>query len=524
MSRSFTTSCLALLATLAIGCRAQPTAAVVENDTAHEAGLGHIDFPNTGPRAAQAPFLRGMLLLHSFEYDDAADSFREAQAAAPGFALAYWGEALTHCHPVWQQEDRDAAQKVLARLAPTAAERAAKAGDDRERGLLGAVEILFGDGARDRRARAYCDAMAALHARYPADLEIASLNALAVLGSATQGRDVAVYMRAGALAEEVLAKAPDHPGALHYAIHSFDDPVHAPLGRRMAERYGKVAPDAEHALHMPSHIWVALGMWQESIDANIASSAAADARRAAKQLGVDARGLHSLWWLLYSHLQLGHVADAERLLEDMRRDERSESTDRTRTHLVNMRAAFVVDRQAWNDERAKFEVKLDGLAAGVACAELYVRGRAACASGDLDRARAALAEMAGKRGKLEDLAARVPSAASCCAPTPTPTYLPSRLAARVIEIELSGLIALAEGKTGEGLARLAEATEREDALGDDFGPPAVVEPAHELLGRTLESLDRKADAAREYAAALRRAPNRRISVEGLARTSAPAQR
>lgn len=505
-------ACGTLLFVLGVSCRspAGTTAPLVLEER-----LGHLEFPNSGPAQAQAPFLRGVLLLHSFEYADAAEAFRTAQELAPDFALAYWGEALTHCHPIWQEEKREAALDVLARLAPTPEARAALAGDERERGLLAAVEILFGEGTRAERARAYCTAMDALHARHPEDLEIAAFHALSILGTATEGRDLAIYMRAGAAAQEVLERAPDHPGALHYAIHSFDDPLHAPLGLRMARRYGVVAAAAEHALHMPSHIYVALGMWSESVQANIASAAAADARRAARGLGIDARGFHSLAWLAYSELQLGHVASAERLLTDMRRDEGEGHTRRTRAHLALMRAAYVVACEAWDGEWTRFEVGLEELEPATAGAELYVRGRNALARDDVARAREVLTALALQRGALESLAPRA-GGAPCCSGDSRKDYLPGRQAAHVMELELSGLIALAAGAHEEGLARLVAATEREDLMGSDFGPPTVVEPAHELLGMVLLERGRDDEAAREFERALARAPGRRRSLEGLA--------
>jgi len=516
------------LAGLVLGaCRATPesSAAPSERRAVHAGSsevLGRIEFPNSGPAAAQEPFLRGVLLLHSFEYEDAAEAFRAAQAVAPDFALAYWGEALTCSHPLWQEEKREEALAVLARLAPSAAERAAKAGSARERGLLASVERLFGEGSRSERARAYCAALEELVTLHPDDLELAAFHALAILGTATQGRDTAIYMRGGAAAEAVLERAPDHPGALHYAIHAFDDPVHAPLGLRMARRYGVVASSAEHALHMPSHIYVALGLWQDSIEANLASSAAADARRKRKGLDVDARGFHSLLWLQYSYLQLGQGAEAARLLSAMRADEREKSSPRTRTHLVAMRAAYVIGLETFDHEVARFEVALDGLLPAAACAELYLRGRVALERGDDDAARMALLAMAGPRGPLETLEGEAATAAACCSSTTRANYLPGRLAARVMELQLGGLVALASGAEDEGFALLDQAAAREDAMGYDFGPPVVVEPAHELLGQLLLARGKAAEAATQFEAALQRAPNRARSLTGLARARAAA--
>jgi tetratricopeptide (TPR) repeat protein len=246
---------------------------------AQEVALGHTEFENSGAEAAQEPFLRGLLLLHSFEYEDAAEAFRAAQQADPGFALAYWGEAMTYNHPLWAQQDLDAARAALDRLAPTPEARRAKAPTERERAYVTAADALFGEGDKRARDHAFAEAMEHVHTAYPDDLDAAALYALSILGTSHDGRDVRTYMRAAAVAEEVFARNPDHPGAAHYLIHSYDDPIHAPLGVRAARAYSEIAPAAAHALHMPSHIFTALGLWDDVAHLNEASWAAADARR-----------------------------------------------------------------------------------------------------------------------------------------------------------------------------------------------------------------------------------------------------
>ena len=171
--------------------------------------------------------------------------------------MAFWGEAMTYTHPVWIQQDLAAARAVLARLGATPEARLAKAKTERERDYLRAVEILYGDGTKEERDFRYADAMAALHQRYPDDVDATAFYALSLLGTAHEGRDFAIYMRSAALLEEVFPTHQHHPGVLHYLIHSYDDPVHAPLGMRAARLYGSVAPNAGHALHMTSHIFVA---------------------------------------------------------------------------------------------------------------------------------------------------------------------------------------------------------------------------------------------------------------------------
>jgi hypothetical protein len=201
---------------------------------AQDGRLGTIRFPNSGTKAAQKPFVRGVLLLHSFEYQGAATAFREAQRLDPHFALAYWGEAMTWTHPIWDQQNVDSARAVLARLASSPDLRRARAPTPRERGYLEAVEILYGDGAKARRDTLYSAAMARLSEAYPRDLEAKAFYALSLMGLSQGTRNVPTYMRAGALAEEVFVANPDHPGAAHYIIHAFDDAVHAPLGLRAA--------------------------------------------------------------------------------------------------------------------------------------------------------------------------------------------------------------------------------------------------------------------------------------------------
>ena len=245
-------------------------------------GVGVVAFANSGTAAAQPAFLRGLALLHNFEYDDAAESFRQAQELDPGFAMAYWGEAMTHTHPIWMRQDLAAARAVLQRLAPTSAARAAKAPTERERDWLRTVEVLYGEGNKEERDRAFAAAMAALREKYPDDVDAAAFYGLALLGTAHEGRDFATYMRSAAVLEEAYAKQPRHPGVLHYLIHSYDDAVHAPLGVRAARLYGAVAPDAPHALHMTSHIFIALGQWDDVIAANRQASEVVNHQRAAK--------------------------------------------------------------------------------------------------------------------------------------------------------------------------------------------------------------------------------------------------
>ena len=230
--------------------------------------LGTIDFPTSGSAAAQPHFIRGVLFMHSFEYDSAAAEFRKAQAADSSFALAYWGEAMTHTHPVWNEQDLVAARGILQRIGNSAAERKAKAPTHREQMYLDAAEILYGDGSKEKRDTLYSDAMKRIVDAHPEDSEAKAFYALSLIGLSQGVRNVETYVRAGRIAEEIFKSNPDHPGAAHYVIHAYDDPSNAARGLAAARAYSKIAPGAAHAQHMTTHIFLALGMWDDVVSQN----------------------------------------------------------------------------------------------------------------------------------------------------------------------------------------------------------------------------------------------------------------
>src|SRR5688572_17300512 len=297
---------------------------VLQPCRAAEQTLGVISFENSGAPAAQADFIKGLAALHNFQYPTAAQAFKRAQAADPDFALAYWGEAMSYDHAVWHEQDTKSARAVFARLGATPEARAAKAKTPREKAYLAAVETLFSEGGEDDRERRYALAMEQLHTKYPDDVDATCFYALALMGTSNEGRDVPTYMRAAALMEEVFERNPQHPGAAHYLIHSVDDSVHAPLGLRAADAYAKIAPSSPHAQHMTSHIYLALGMWDETVAANertiqLINTGMRANNKDALPLGCG----HPVTWLSYAYLQQGRFADALRLVEGCGEEMRS---------------------------------------------------------------------------------------------------------------------------------------------------------------------------------------------------------
>jgi hypothetical protein len=211
----------AIMAALSLAALVPPAAAAQRTPAATQpapaaAPLGEVAFANSGNPAAQAPFLRGLALLHNFEYGRAAAAFRQAETADPGFVMAWWGEAMTFNHPVWMEQDQEAGEAVLAHLGATREQRLAKAKTARERLYLDAVEALYGPGSKEGRDRLYSERMGALFAAYPDDVDARAFYALSLLGLAHQGRDNRLYMRAAALLEEVFPTHQRHPGVVHY--------------------------------------------------------------------------------------------------------------------------------------------------------------------------------------------------------------------------------------------------------------------------------------------------------------------
>lgn len=503
---------LACLSLVLLAVMIAPVAAAA----AGTASLGQIQFPNSGAPAAQDPFVRGMLLLHSFEYEDAREAFVEARTIDPSFAMAVWGEAMTYNHPLWREQDLEAARAALARLAPTPEARQRSAKTPRERAWIEAADILFGEGDKVARDIAYAAALGRIAASWPEDLEARAFHSLAILGTAQGNRDFGTYMRAGAVAEEVFAANPQHPGAAHYLIHSYDDPIHAPLGLRAARVYATIAPAAPHAQHMISHIYVALGQWAESVDANVKSFEISVQRRERKKLGADAQNLHALHWLEYSYLQLGQFEKAKHRLDQMARFAEESGSPRALWHLAVMRAAWIVET---GNRPGPDGLRSDKVALTGAAADTFATGYAALAAGRRDEAQQAVDRLAARH----DMAA---SSGHLCAQTGsyTDTSKSDLIVAEVMRKSLEAMIARDAGDSARALRLMDEATAAEDAMPIDFGPPAIVKPSHEIYGEMLLAMGRADEAKSQFEKALARAPRRALSLAGLARAAAAAGR
>ncbi len=326
------------------------TAAVVLSVQVSTQQFGSITFPTSGAPAAQEAFLTGVKALHNFQFDEAAVAFQQAQKADAQFALAYWGEAMSHNHPLWAQQDLDKAKAALERLAPTHEARLALAKLPKEKAFLEAMQALYyGPGDKLARDIAYSAALGRMYEQWPDDDEIGTFYALSLLGTVRPG-DTG-YRRqalAASIAEAIFAKNPNHPGAAHFIIHSFDDPDHAPLALNAANAYAKIAPSAAHALHMPSHIYVQRGMWQQVVDSNVVAYKAAVDLNAKLKLAEGREDFHTLGWLSYANLMLGKFDESKKNVESAKAAaDRNPSNAGIRDGYLGMRARHIQETGQW---------------------------------------------------------------------------------------------------------------------------------------------------------------------------------
>jgi len=484
------------------------------SDAHAQQAFGVVTFPNSGPAAAQSDFLLGLAELHNFEYEHAADYFRKTEKSEPTFAMAYWGEAMTKNHAIWHEQDLAGAREVLARLGKTPEERIGKAPTEREKAYLRSIELLYGEGEKAERDRKYEASMAELHGRFPDDVNGASFYALAILGTAEYGRDFATYMRAAAILEELLPKNLQHPGVLHYLIHCYDDPIHAPLGLRPARLYSRVAPEAGHAQHMTSHIFLALGMWDEVVKANENAVAVVNRQRAAVRKPPRLCGHYNLW-LEYGYLQQGRTSEARRVLEacyaEAKEQSRSPangigSPDPDTSSIGSysaMRAHFLIDSRLWDDEVASWDLPAGGDPFSQLAFD-YTNAFVSFEKNDFTLVHEFSARMEAdrKRGEawLKEHKEDDPNDFR-------------RIA--IINDQIAALLSMQKATGEETVTSLQRIASQEHELPLAFGPPMVPKPTDELLGEVYLRLHSPAAARKSFEADLARAPGRTLAVRGL---------
>ncbi len=497
-------ACLSI--TLLLGCKPDNQPAV--NDK-----LGEITFTATGKAEAQPAFKKGLLLLHSFEYEDAAEAFREAITLDSNFTMAYWGEVMTCNHPLWQEQDLEKGNAILNELAPTVGDRLALAKTDIEKDFLKGVHVLFGEGNKAVRDSSYSIFMKGLYEKYPGNNEIASFYSLSLIGWALTGKEISVSEDAAKIAMEVLERNPQHPGALHYIIHAYDHPEYATKALQVANKYAGVAPDAAHALHMPTHTYVALGLWDAVVSSNIVSWAASVSRKERKQLDNDALGYHSYHWLQYGHLQKDENERARIMLDSMRFFAKENPSGKARSHVVMLQTTYLSETDDYNPKTMAHDFETKDLNVALRAAQQYVIGMYAYQQNDDVALEDVIRKMAGERlieaDRIGEGALRMCGNINRSLPTET-----ALLQSEAMEAELRAMHAILGNNDALAEQWMKKAIQLEEKSGYSYGPPNIVKPSYEMYGEWLLEKGRTEEALQQFTIALKYGPNRLHSVKG----------
>ena len=468
--------------------------------------LGSISFPSSASQSAQPDFIEGVKDLYNFQFDEAAVAFEKAEAADPSFAMAYWGEAMSFNHPLWAEVDVDKAKRALEKLAPSPQARVAKAKTAKEKAYLDAANQLFyTPGDKLARDIAYSRAMEQMYNNWQDDPEVDTFYALSLLGTV---RPSDTGFRRQALAAAICLKVfqanPDHPGAAHYIIHAFDDPDHAILALPAARAYAKIAPSAPHAVHMPTHIFLRLGLWDDVVKSNIEAYNAAVALNERMHLPEGREDFHTLSWLQYGNLMLGKFDDAKRNLDASQAAEaRNRNARNVHEGYLGMHARYILETGKW--EKIKLEpasVAPAGQDGGVypgTGAWTFIAGLSAAKLGDSATADQALAQLHAMQQQVE-------SSRNAYAAKPF----------AIMEKELGAEIQLVGGQNDQAVKLAKEAADIDATLAPPSGPPDPIKPGWELYGDILLATGHASEAIEAYEQQLLRTPNRTPTVKSLA--------
>ena len=454
--------------------------------------LGQVSFPISCLPAVQQQFDRGVALLHSFAYTAAEDAFRSVAELDPRCAMAHWGIAMTHFHQLWDPP-LSSATISTAQQEIQQAEKIG-AGSERERRFVNALGLIYQDAGTipyRTRALSYESAMSDLAAEYRKDAEVQVFYALALLANASPADKVHTNQKQAAdLLERLYGSYPQHPGIPHYLIHAYDNAELAPRGLPAARAYSKIAPSAPHALHMPSHIFTRLGLWQDSIASNLA------ARDAAHQQGDTGEELHAMDYLVYAYLQSGRDTEAAQVIQQLRNMSKLNGGEFKMGYASTaMPVRYAVERRQWAD--AASIVPPTGAPPQVVALAVWARALGLSRGG-----RAAEAETSTQA--LRQIEVQLRSAAN--------DYWATQ--AGILVREVMAWSAQASGNPNGAVALMREAADKEDAVEKLPVTPGPIIPAREQLGYLLLEQNHPGLALKEFETALANAPGRRGALQG----------
>ncbi len=484
-----------------------------EDDEQH---LGIINLAVSGDKEAIPHFEKGLLLLHSFEFVDAAESFIEAQKIDPEFVMAYWGEAMTYNHPLWRQQNYEKGVEALMKLSGSPSGRKLKAMTELEANFLHSTEILYGEGNKFERDSIYSNYMGQLYNKYPDNQEIAAFYALSLLGTVHNGRNDEIFEKGARIAQSILDENPNHPGALHYTIHSYDDPFHAFKALEAANSYSQIAKDASHALHMPSHIYVALGMWDKVVASNVDAWQASVDRMHRKGLSNNAQSYHAFYWLMYGYLQQNNFVEAKKIMHDMVKYTEELPSAGARDYLVNMKGTYLTETNDWNGELVSLSAETSDLNISTQGILLFTKGISGYTNKNKEEIKNAINVMKEIRLIAETNVSNIGS--PLCGLSGQNYKAPNQLdidQLHIMELELLAMYYWMQGDLANTELKLLEATNLEKSISYSYGPPTVVKPSHELYGDWLLETNKYKEAAEMYQRSLERNPKRLKSMIGL---------
>lgn len=487
-----------LPASLVLGLLLSATSALSASTPA--ASLGTVDFPSSCTPAAQKTVQEGVALLHSFQYQQVEQAFTAAAKQDPHCAIAYWGKAMGLYHQLWDFPSAATLQKGWQDVQQ--AEKIS-AGTERERAYIAAAAAFYQDNAKLshlQRRQAYAQAMAQLHAKFPQDDEGAAFYALSLVALAQDGdNEMANRKQAIAILQPLFHKHPDNPGMAHYLIHATDTPQLASQGLEAARAYAKIAPASSHALHMPSHIFIRLGLWQDCINSNLAAAAAA-AQATRAHLADAGYQFHALDFLDYAYLQSGQDAKARALVGELK-DAPGASADQIADMSATLAARNALETHQWKQAAALPVPKIKLVWQDNT---YFARALGAARSGDV----------AGGRADLEKLRQIIAAREAHNKQMGNSGYP----GAAIDQIEAEAWLAFAEGNTDAALQGISKAVDREQKEGVTYDRA----PARELQADMLLELKRPAQALEAYKGALRDSPRRFDSLYGAAQAAEQA--
>jgi tetratricopeptide (TPR) repeat protein len=469
------------------------------------AQLGTVLFPVSCAPAVQKPFERGVALLHSFWYEEAEKEFRQIAQDDPHCAMAHWGVAMSLWHQIWNHPDDKVIEHGLDEV--RAAIKLQGSATPREKAYIAAAEAFYRDSDKfdhEVRAKAYSATMRNVYKTYPDDHEAAAFYALSLLASEPKDDPTFANRKAAAaVLEKLFATEPDHPGVAHYLIHSYDKPQLAQLGLPAARRYAQVAPAAPHALHMPSHIFARVGLWQDDINSNLASIAATR-KTAAMHMGGEGHQFHAMDFLFYAYMQSGRDAEAKALLEEIRAmpnkhdDMYGKGFDPHAAALAHLTALYPIEMHDWASAASLPPTEVAGTAE-----ESTIHWARAIGSAHLHKADDVRKDIAEIESIHKTLVKNKSEFAD---------------AVENDRKEAQAWLAFAENKYDDAVEALRPIADKEDSLGDE--PEGI--PAREMIADMLMEAKRPQQALTEYQTDLKLNPNRFDALYGAARAAEAA--